>query len=398
MKMNKKSWVFVIASLTFFLMATHSASAAPEPPKFMVFSGYEVGSSTYSQIQAVGNAINAKYGTAVRALPFGDAVGRLLACKLGKSQFAVSAVDWYLAFEGLFDFSDLSWGPQPLELVWQTQPTSLVTLAATKKSGIKTPYDAKGKRIAQIVGSPSLNLSLTAWLAFGNLTWKDVEVVKFSGYYPSLSGLIDGSVDATFGFGTTPKYNDVAASPNGLVWVELPFSDTAGWQRLWKVAPHLQKFTATSVESAVGVTPDHPVQGATIVSPVTVSYAGAVPDDLAYFYVKAIDDLYPDYKDSFKVLKYWKVKECLVPQGWAPYHPGVVKYLKEKGIWNADFQKFQDGMLKRRQILQDTWDKTLAEGVQKGLKSKEIQENWLKNREEALDAQQPTHPSSWWQP
>ena len=124
---------------------------------------------TYSQVQAVGNAINAQHGTVVRTLPFGDAVGRLLAAKTGRAQFATSATDWFLAFEGMFDFAAPAWGPQNLELVWHTQPTALITLVATKKSGIRTPYDAKGKRIAQIAGSPALNMGLQAWLAFGGL-------------------------------------------------------------------------------------------------------------------------------------------------------------------------------------------------------------------------------------
>lgn len=398
--MKTRGRVVVVVSVALILLAVVApgAGAQPRPPGSIVFSGYEVGTSTYSQVQAVGNAINAQYGTAVRTLPFGDAVGRLLATRLGKAQFAVSAVDWHLAFEGVYDFSALSWGPQRLDLVWQTQPTALVTMAATKKSGIKTPYDAKGKRVAQIAGSPALNLAIQGWLAFGNLTLNDVKVVSFSGYTQSITGLINGTCDVGFGFGTTPQYNDLEASPQGLVWVQLPFSDTAGWERMLKVAPHLQKFTATSAESAVGVTAANPVQGSTFVSPVIVSYSGAVPDDLAYFYVKAIDELYSRYKDSFHVLKYWTLKESLVPQGFAPYHPGVVRYLKEKGLWNASFLKFQDGMLKRRQILQDAWDKTVAEGTQKGLPSGQIRDSWLKNRQAALEAQQPTHPSMWWHP
>ena len=398
MKTRNHKVVLVAVIVGLFMVGIAGPATAQKPPESIILSGYEVGTSTYSQIQAVGNAINAQYGTAVRTLPFGDAVGRLLATKLGRAQFASSATDWYLAFEGLYDFSTLAWGPQALELVWHTQPTALVTMATTKKSGIKTPYDAKGKRVAQIAGSPALNLAIRSWLAFGNLTLNDVKVVNFSGYTQSISGLINGTADVTFGFGTTPQYHDLDASPQGLVWVALPFADAAGWSRMLAVAPHLQHFTASSSDAAVGVTAANPVQGASFVSPVIVSYTGAVPDDIAYFYVKAIDELYPKYKDSFQVMKYWTLKDSLHPQGYAPYHPGVVKYLKEKGIWNAQFQKFQDGMLKRRQILQTAWDKTVSEGTHKGLTSAQLQETWLKNRQAALDAQQPQHPSSWWQP
>ena len=59
-------------------------AAAQKAPESLIFSGFEVGTSTYSQVQAVGNAINAQHGTVVRTLPFGDAVGRLLAAKTGR--------------------------------------------------------------------------------------------------------------------------------------------------------------------------------------------------------------------------------------------------------------------------------------------------------------------------
>lgn len=379
-------------------VAGPAQAQSPKPPATLIMSGYEVGTSTYSQIQAVGNAINAHYGTQVRTLPFGDAVGRLLATKLGRSQLASSATDWYLAFEGMYDFASLAWGPQPLELLWHTQPTALVTMAVTAKSGIRTAADLKGKRVAQIAGSPALNLAIQSWLAFGGLTLNDVKVVNFSGYAQSIAGLINGTADATFGFGTTPQYNDLNASPQGLAWLPLPFNDKAGWSRMLAMAPHLQRFTARGPEAAIGVTAANPVEGATFVSPVIVSYAGAVSEDVGYFYIKAIDELYPKYKDAFPVLKYWNLRESINPQGYAPFHPGVVKYLKEKGIWNGDFQKFQDGMHQRRRILQAAWDKAVGDATQKGLSSTQFQAAWMKARQEALAAQQPQHPSTWWQP
>ncbi len=411
--MKRRPCIFLILLLTlvFFVgqvnCATPSSVQSPKakpaskekiPPAVLTFSGYEPATAVYSQIQGVGNAINGQYGTAVRIIPFGDAVGRLLACKLGKAQFATSAVDWHLAFEGLYDFAELGWGPQPLELVWHKKPTALVTMATTKDSGIVTPYDVKGKRVAYIAGSPALNLAIEAWLAFGNLTTKDVKLLNFSGHVPAIYGLMKGEVDIDFGYGTVTQFREAAAGPKGLFWVRLPHSDTEGWARLWKVAPYLEQFPATSELSAIGSSPENPIQGSTHVSPVTVSYQGAVSDELAYFYIKAIDELYPKYKDSYNELVFWKVRECLLPRGFAPYHPGVVKYLKEKGIWNANYQKFQDGMLKRRQLLQETWDKTLAEGMQAGLTSAKVKENWLKNREAVLAAQQPTHPMTWWKP
>ena len=364
----------------------------------MVWTGYEPGSSTYSQAQGVANAMADAYGTQIRLIPAGDAVSRLLPVKLGKATIAVSAADWYFAAEGMQDFADLKWGPQEFRLLWNKQPTALICPASGTDAGIKTPYDMKGKKVAFIAGSPALDILIDGYLAFGNLTRDDVEVVNFSGYYPMIDGLISGAADVGFGFGTTGKYNELAASPRGLTWVQLPHDDTEGWGRLWSVTSHYQQFTATTEKNAIGVTPDKPVQAGTYVSPVFMTYAGQMSEDMGYWWIKAVDELYPKYKDSYHELAYWKIEECLKPQGWAPYHPGVVKYLKEKGMWNDDFQKFQDGMLLRQKLLLQTWDKVVADGLANGLKSAEIKASWEKARVEALASRQATHPTTWWSP
>ncbi|MFC1980648.1 TAXI family TRAP transporter solute-binding subunit [Chloroflexota bacterium] len=368
------------------------------PPDTMVWTAYEPGSSSYSQMQGLANAITDAFGTQVRLIPCGDAISRLLPGKLGKAELVVSASDWYFAPEGLLDFADLKWGPQPFRLIWQKKPTALVTLSTTLDSGVMTPYDAKGKRVALIAGSPALNKGIQAWLAFGNLTFDDVETVTYSGYYPHIQALIDGEADLGFGYGTTGKYNELAASPRGLNWVRLPHDDTAGWARLWQHAPYLQKIVATEQSQAIGATPENSFEGSTHFSPVVMTYEGQISEDMGYWLIKAIDELYPKYKDFHFELGFWKFEECLTPQGFAPYHPGVVKYLKEKGIWNNDYQKFQDGMLLRQKILQQTWDKVTVEGIEKGLKSAEIRANWEKARDEALASRQATHPTTWWSP
>ena len=57
----------------------------------------------------------------------------------------------------------------------------------------------KGKRVAWVVGNPSLNVKVTAYLAFGNLTWDDVEKVEFPSFGSTIQGLLSGQVDAASG-------------------------------------------------------------------------------------------------------------------------------------------------------------------------------------------------------
>lgn len=49
-----------------------------------------------------------------------------------------------------------------------------------------------------IMGAPSMNMNVEAFLAYGDLTWEDTEVVEFGGFGAAWKGMVDGSVDAGF--------------------------------------------------------------------------------------------------------------------------------------------------------------------------------------------------------
>jgi ABC-type amino acid transport substrate-binding protein len=58
--------------------------------------------------------------------------------------------------------------------------------------------DLKGKRVAWVVGAPSLNQNITALLAFASLTWNDVKKVEFGGFGQAMYAIIANQVDAAF--------------------------------------------------------------------------------------------------------------------------------------------------------------------------------------------------------
>ena len=75
---------------------------------------------------------------------------------------------------------------------------ALLTIVTAKDANIKTAADFKGKRVAWVVGAPSLNQNITALLAFAGLTWNDVKKVEFGGFGQAMDGIINNQVDAAF--------------------------------------------------------------------------------------------------------------------------------------------------------------------------------------------------------
>src|SRR5690606_30902195 len=109
--------------------------------------------------------------------------------------------------------------------------------ATAKDANIRTPADLKGKRVAWVKGAPALNKAVEAYLAFGNLTWNDVEKVEVSGYGSSINAMIEGQLDALNGATNSPPFLKVEASPRGLFFPPIPHNDEAGWKRLKSVVP-----------------------------------------------------------------------------------------------------------------------------------------------------------------
>ncbi|MFV0298981.1 MAG: TAXI family TRAP transporter solute-binding subunit, partial [Hyphomicrobiaceae bacterium] len=149
-------------------------------PRSMVWSAYDLGSSGYAEASGIANALQTKFQTRIRIVPAGTSIGRLLPMKTGKVSYGFLANEVYFAAEATNEFADRSWGPQDLRIVLG-RPSS-VGFAVAKDTGVKTIEDLKGKRVGYVKGNPSVNVKNDAYLAYGGLTRKDVNVVWFGSY------------------------------------------------------------------------------------------------------------------------------------------------------------------------------------------------------------------------
>ena len=111
---------------------------------------------------------------------------------------------------------------------------ALLTIVTAKDAGIKTAADLKGKRVAWVVGAPSLNQNITALLSFANLTWNDVNKVEFGGFGQAMDAIINNQVDAAFSSTISGPLYKIASSPRGIQYPTFPHGDKEGWARVKK--------------------------------------------------------------------------------------------------------------------------------------------------------------------
>ncbi|MCA0962053.1 TAXI family TRAP transporter solute-binding subunit [Salipiger bermudensis] len=353
-----------------------AATSAQELPGTMVWTSYDVGSAGYAEASAIADAFGKEFGTRVRIQPSGSGIGRLQPLLQGRADYAFLATEAFFMAEGAFDFATPEWGPRELRAV-AGRPAG-ITLIAAGDAGIETVADARGKRIAFVAGNPSVNVKCEAILAFGGLTLDDVEVVTFPTYASAMSSMTRNESDATCTTPTTSQLYELAESPRGIHYAPLEADNAEGWEGLLKVLPIMGP---SDEDVAAGLEEGEIAKMAAYRYPVITTTAEKSADDV-YAFIKALDETYDLYKDGTATMARWSLDKSGRPAIDVPFHEGAVRYLKEKGIWTAEDDAWNERRTERMDALLEAWDSFKSEN--EGLSGEEFAEAWMARRAEVV--------------
>ncbi len=358
------------------LVAAPAGAADVKLPRDISWTAYESGSSGYSQSVGIGNMLKGKHNVDLRIIPGKNDVSRMTPLKLGQSKLCACGIASYFAQEGVLMFAEKSWGPQRLYNLFNNNGKNGQQVAVSAASGVKVASDLKGKRVTFVKGAPALNQNMEAFLAFGGLTWADVQKIEVPGWGQSVDAVINGQADAVWGSTVSSKYAQLVASPQGLHFPPLPHSDKAAWERAHKIAPW---WIPSKVETVVpGYKGQVPYEGSNFPYPLFVSTNDA-SDDLAYGLTKAVMENYDAIKESGPSMDGYQLASQKLTFIF-PYHPAAVKYYKEKGVWKAEHEAHNAGLLKRQDVLAAAW----KEMAGKSVADDKFAAEWMKVRGAAL--------------
>jgi len=239
-----------------------------------------------------------------------------------------NGTDW--AYRGTGEYDK----PYKFLRVLQSGNDNYFAIITKEKSGIKTIPDLKGKRVSYSVTSLlTQQVMETELLAYGLSATKDITPLKTEDNTASIRDLDLGRTDAAAcGLGGS-KMAELATKTRIVI---LPFDPA----KIGFVQKQLAMFPAISPSNLSGVEPGHKV----VSTPNLVISRADLSDDLAYTVVKALIENYNDLKMINPVLADWK-PEVAVREVPVPYHPGAIKYYKEKGLWNPKMDQLQQRLL-----------------------------------------------------
>ena len=369
------SRLFTVVLLGFVTQA-HSADSnfAPEFPRTMSWSAYNLGTTGYNQAVGIGKALKDNYNVNLRVLPGKNDVSRLLPLQRGRVQFSANGVATYFGQEGVFQFAGKTWGPMPLRLVIASHGDSNQALGVANDLGMKSYADLRGKRVPYVRGAPALNVTTEAFLACGGLTWNDVERVDFPGYNAMWTGIVNGQVDAAYATTVSGPTRKLEASPRGIFWPPAPHDDAGCWQRMDAVVPFMQKHVATR---GAAISEDNPHEGATYPYPMLITLASQ-DEQLVHDLAKAIHIHYEEYKNADPGSIGWAMDRQNF-QWVVPFHEGAVRYFKSVDVWSDADDAHNSRLIQRQSVLATAWQAHQAEDPD------DFSAAWMVRRAAALD-------------
>jgi len=228
-----------------------------------------------------------------------------------------------------------------IRLVCATVPNAIGLMVA-KDSPVKTVSDLKGKKVAGNFPTPSQKLQTEALLANGGLTWKDVITVPANSPADGIKLVMEGRADSsgTITLGT-PIIDELNAKKGARYLPLNPSSDV--------VAKMKQIFPGYMVKvlpgpGKTGIEKEQYLWGYDI-----YLIAGEkVSEETIYTVIKALWENYKEFEGVYKPLVDWTPKTFVTKEALIPYHPGAIRFYKEKGVWTPELEALQKSLLAKK--------------------------------------------------
>jgi TRAP transporter TAXI family solute receptor len=366
----------IVGAVAAALVAGTAPAQELELPGQLSWTAYDTGSAGYNQAVAIGAALQDATGTNLRVLPGKNDVSRTEPLRQGRVDFSATGVGGsFMAQEGAFEFGAENWGPQPIRVLLANNGGAInLAVGVAGDAGVEEFSDLAGKRVAYIVGAPALNVNTEAYLAYGGLTWDDVERVDFGGFGASWAGLVEGQVDAAFAATNSGQAYEAAAGPRGLIWPPIDPENAEGLERMQAIAPF---FSPNKASVGANIDGTDGYQGAGYAYPVLIAME-STDADLAYNMTKAMVELFDQYDGKAPGIGGW----ALDAQNFTwvvPYHEGAIRYFEEQGVWSEEAQAHNDQLIAKQEALIAAWEELKAESPDNW------EEAWAEKRRAALE-------------
>lgn len=338
MKLRYFSTLFSLLSCVVFSVPAVAAEDGINWPKRLVVSVPTSGNVVHMTVSAMAKTIE-DHTPIERVIvqPIGGPASWLPRMEKGQVDMAVhNTPDTMELIQGLGDGEKL--GAKPFLRTVITGGIQMCGVITIPGKGIEKYSDLKDKVVVlRNPGNPLWERIANIVLASAGLTQKDLKSsLTMINYREVTSDILEGRTDALINPGSGPFMMELAQSAGKNVVVE-PSDSEAEYLK-----QHLPR--GFYIDSLPANTPyfnnSDPIGKAILYRNAIYARADMDPE-VAYAIIKAIDENRNEWEDISPSCVDWGKATDLMP----PYHEGVVRYYKEKGLWTDAMQAQYDKML-----------------------------------------------------
>jgi TRAP transporter TAXI family solute receptor len=344
--MNRILKLMLLFALFLSVIASSQTQALAKAwPKAAIIAAGRPGGGVYNVATGMAVVIS-KYLNVKTNAESGMFGKNLVLLHQGDVDFGMAQSDLvYEAARGLGGFK--RYGKMKIQLMFSgsTPPAAFVVKA---DSDIKTVKDLKGKTVmATMVNNMTFTLCGDLILKSAGMTRKDLKDIKFAGPKEGREALAEGRVEAFICLLPSIGKTGWVEELNMTVPIRFITGEEEGLTAVVADSPFARK--ATFYAKYFGEV----VNNKDLVSLGTVHNflcRPNLPDDFVYEVMKVfydhLEELYTFHLEAKAYLGNPLQVTVL------PYHPGAVKYYKEKGLWTSEKEKTQQKLLKELRVSQ----------------------------------------------
>jgi TRAP transporter TAXI family solute receptor len=312
-----------------------SASQA-QLPKSTTLATHAVGSLYNALGTGIATIVSRHTPTTVRVQPFAGPPAWLPSMDVGDTDMGVlTSADAVTSYKGIVLYKK----PYKNTRLLLIGGTLKLGFYVAKDAPIETVADLRGKRIpVDFPGTPIVRLSSTAGLASAGLTYNDIVKVPVSDLAAGGQAFLEGRTDAGWHTAGSPAVEEANAR-KGVKFISL-IGTPEGAKRMGDVYPGSYP-GVLKAGSATGIIKDTTL----LINDIYLVATKSMSDDAAYAIIKALWDQNQELGAAHPALKEWVRDRMVSPNAFIPFHPGAVKFFKEKGVWTKAMDDLQAKLL-----------------------------------------------------
>jgi TRAP transporter TAXI family solute receptor len=321
--------------LTACLFAAAPVTAAEQ--KSATLATHAVGSLYNAIGTGIATVISRHTAMIVRVQPFAGPPAWLPSMNSGETDMGVlTSADAVTSYRGVILYKK----PYKNTRILLVGGALQLSFYVPRETPIETVADLKGKRIpTDYPGTPIVRLSSTAALATAGLTYNDIVKVPVSDLQSGAQAFMEGRTDAGWHSVGSPAVEEANARKGGVKFISV-IATPEGAKKMADVYPGSYP-SVVKAGSATGIVKDT----ALLTNDIYLVASKDFSDQAAYDTVKALWEYNQELGAAYPSLKAWRRERAVSKDAFIPYHPGAIKFFKEKGVWTKEMEALQSKLL-----------------------------------------------------